>query len=132
MNLLGGFEAVFKDYQEGRQIPEDIRLMAEPRRKPADFLGVQLQVAINKGPNGSVPYMYSVFLCRGKDRTYSTVAELKFKDMVKEPGGDKEYGYVVVRQKTSGGGYHTTDDDCRKLFALVKESLEELKETPGG
>ncbi len=58
--------------KEGHQIPEDIRLMVEPRRKPADFLGVQLQVAVNKGPNGNVPYMYSVFLCRGKGATYQS------------------------------------------------------------
>ena len=52
--------------KEGQQIPEDIRLMVEPRRKPADFLGVQLQVAANTGSNGSVPHMYAVFLCKGK------------------------------------------------------------------
>ena len=54
--------------KEGHQIPEDIRLMVEPRRKPADFLGVQLQVAVNKGPNGNVPYLYSVFLCKGQGK----------------------------------------------------------------
>jgi hypothetical protein len=60
--------------KEGHQIPEDIRLMVEPRRKPADFLGVQLQVAVNKGPNGEVPYMYSVFLCKGKGETYGRLS----------------------------------------------------------
>ena len=55
--------------KEDHQIPEDIRLMVEPRRKPADFLGVQMQVAVNKGPNGSVPYLYSMFLCKGKGET---------------------------------------------------------------
>ncbi|HTP60098.1 MAG TPA: hypothetical protein VMM82_14335, partial [Spirochaetia bacterium] len=60
--------------KEGQQIPEDIRLMVEPRRKPADFLGVQLQVAVNKGPNGNVPYMYSVFLCKGKGPTYQALS----------------------------------------------------------
>jgi len=39
--------------KEGQQIPEDIRLMVELRRKPADFMGVQLQVAVNKGPTGT-------------------------------------------------------------------------------
>jgi hypothetical protein len=42
----------FDKDKENRQIPEDIRLMIEPRRKPADFVGVQFQVAINNGPNG--------------------------------------------------------------------------------
>jgi hypothetical protein len=42
---------------------------------------------------------------------------------VKEPGGDKEYGYVVVRQQTSGTGYHTTDADVRRLYGVVKGKL---------
>ena len=112
--------------KEGQQIPEDIRLMVEPRRKPADFLGVQLQVAVNKGPNGNVPYMYSVFLCRGKGPTFQALGAARFGDYVKEPGGDKEYGYVVVRQKTSGTGYHTTDADVRRLYDMVKTKLQEM------
>jgi hypothetical protein len=109
--------------KEGHQIPEDIRLMVEPRRKPADFLGVQLQVAVNKGPNGNVPYMYSVFLCKGKGATYERLSTEKFSNYIAEPGGDKEYGYVVVRQRTSGTGYHTTSDDVRRLYMMVKEKL---------
>lgn len=109
--------------KEGHEIPEDIRLMVEPRRKPTDFLGVQIQVAVNKGPNGSVPYMYAVFLCRGKGQTYQKLASMSFDDFVKEPGGDKEYGYVVVRQQTSGTGYHTTDSDVRRLYEMVKQKL---------
>jgi hypothetical protein len=108
---------------QGQQIPEDIRLMVEPRRKPADFLGVQLQVAVNKGPNGNVPYMYSVFLCKGKGDTYQALTGARFEDYVHEPGGDKDYGYVVVRQKTSGTGYATTDADVRRLYTMVKEKL---------
>jgi len=108
---------------EGHEIPEDIRLMVEPRRKPADFLGVQLQVAVNKGPNGNVPYMYAVFLCRGKGDTFRKVSAWRFDDFVKEPGGDAEYGYVVVRQETSGTGYHTTDADVRRLYETVTKKL---------
>ncbi len=110
--------------KEGHEIPEDIRLMVEPRRKPADFLGVQLQVAVNKGPNGNVPYMYAVFLCRAKGETFRKLSAARYDDFVKEPGGDEEYAYVVVRQKTSGTGYHTTDADVRRLYDLVKEKLE--------
>lgn len=112
--------------KEGRQIPEDVRLMIEPRRKPEDFLGVQLQVALNKGPNGTVPYLYAVFLCRGKGATYNKVTALDFDDLVTEPGGDDEYGYVVVRQPTGGGGYHTTPAQCRRLYTLVRRKLMEI------
>jgi hypothetical protein len=114
--------------KEGHQIPEDIRLMVEPRRKPADFLGVQMQVAVNKGPNGNVPYMYSVFLCKGKGQTYQAFSTARFGDYEREPGGDKDYGYVVVRQKTSGTGYCTTEADVRRLYDMVKEKLLAMKE----
>jgi hypothetical protein len=67
--------------------------------------------------------MYAVFLCRGKGETYQAFAAARFGDYVREPGGDKEYGYVVVRQRTERGGYHTTPDDCRRLYATVKEKL---------
>jgi hypothetical protein len=112
--------------REGRQIPEDVRLMVEPRRKPADFLGVQLQVAINNGPNGPVPYLYAVFLCRGKGASFEGFRRTAPKGMIKEPGGDGEYGYVVLRQKTSGKGYHTTAKDCERLLQRVIEEIEGL------
>jgi len=113
--------------KEDRRIPEDVRLMAEPRRKPQDFLGAQFQVAINNGPSGPVPYLYAVFLCRGKGPTFQAVSQMDFDNFIREPGGDKEYGYVVVRQRTSGGGYHTKPEDCRRLYALVRERLLRLR-----
>ncbi|MBN2536625.1 MAG: hypothetical protein JXB88_27325 [Spirochaetales bacterium] len=109
--------------KEGRQIPEDVRLMIEPKRKPEDFLGAQIQIAINNGPNGAVPYMYAVFLCKGKGPTFEKLTKEKYGSMIKEPGGDNEYGYIVVRQRTGGGGYHTTPNDCIRLFGILKEKL---------
>jgi hypothetical protein len=115
--------------KEGRRIPEDIRLMVEPRRKPEDFLGVQFQIAINNGPNGPVPYMYAVFLCKGKGTTFGKLEKEDFGSMVTEPGGDEKYGCIVVRQQTSGTGYHTKDTDIRNLFSLVKKKLLSLTGT---
>jgi hypothetical protein len=113
--------------KEDRRIPEDIRIMVETRRKPEDFLGVQMQIAINNGPNGPVPYMYAVFLCKGKAKTYQKLEAENYGNMVTEPGGDEKYGFIVVRQQTSGKGYHTTDADIRSLYKLVKEKLLALR-----
>jgi hypothetical protein len=33
----------------------------------------------------------------------------------------------VVRQKTAGGGYHTDPEDCRRLYALVRDRLLRLR-----
>ena len=116
--------------REGRQIPEDVRLMVEPRRKSADFLGVQLQVAINNGPTGAVPYLYAVFLCRGKGASFARFSAGQARGMVREPGGDGDYGWVVLRQKTSGKGYHTTPQDCARLFRMVLDELQAPDRAP--
>ncbi len=112
--------------KEGKRIPEDVRLMLEPRRKPEELVGVQVQVAINNGPNGAVPYMYAVFLTKGMGALLESLKKKNFGDMVTEPGGDKNYGYLVVRQQTGGSGYHTTNRDCSRLFEIVMTVLQQM------
>jgi len=104
---------------EGRDIPEDIRLMVEPRRKPEDFVGVQMQAAINKGPNGNVPYLYAVALTRGTQSSWRKAAGISAPGYEVEDGSDGEYGTVVIRQQTSNGGYRTGPEDCERLFRVV-------------
>lgn len=111
---------------EGLRIPEDVRLMVEPRRSPEDLVGVQLQVAVNAGPNGAVPYLYAVVLTRGKGPSWRAAAAFRARGYEVEPGGDDRYGTVVVRQETENGGYRTDDEDCRRLMRLVFELLRAL------
>ncbi|MAG14235.1 MAG: hypothetical protein CMN78_06535 [Spirochaetales bacterium] len=111
---------------QGREIPEDIRFMVELKRNPDDFVGIQLQVAVNNGPNGAVPYMYAVYLCRGKSHTYINLANRDYDPYVKETGGDDDYGTVVIRQRTSGGGYYTSPSQCRELYDRVVGALSAL------
>lgn len=108
----------------GLRIPEDVRLMAELRRGPADLVGVQIQSTINNGPNGPVPYLYAVVLTRGKGPTWRIAAALKQGGFVVESGGDDVHGTVVIRQETSGGGYHTDQVDCHRLMVMVVEFLK--------
>ncbi|MBN1241193.1 MAG: hypothetical protein JXA15_00640 [Spirochaetales bacterium] len=111
----------------GRDIPEDLRFMLEPKRKGAGLVGVQFQVAMNSGPNGEVPYLYAVVLTRGTGgAAYALFARQRVRGCVVEPGGDGEYGTVVLRQETEGGGYHTTRDDCARLFETVVAILQGL------
>ena len=112
--------------KKGREIPEDIRIMAEPRRKPEDFIGIQFQAAINNGQYGAVPYMYAVYLCKGKGRSFNIFNKMDYKPYIKETGGDEEYGTIVVRQVTSGGGYHTTNRACADLYDIVRQKLDRL------
>ncbi len=117
----------FDKDEEGRDIPEDMRLMLEPRRKPEDFIGVQLQAAVNKGPNGEVPYLYAVFLTKGKGASFSRISGLRLPGYVAEAGGDGEYGSLVLRQQTSGTGYATRPADCERLYQAVTRGLALLE-----
>jgi len=111
---------------EGLRIPEDARLMVEPRRKRDDLVGVQLQAAINNGANGKVPYLYAVVLTRGKGPSWRIAAAFGKSGYTVEAGGDDEYGTVVIRQDTSGGGYYTSPEDCRALMGIVFDLIEAL------
>ncbi|MFP4363070.1 MAG: hypothetical protein ACLFR1_04310 [Spirochaetia bacterium] len=111
---------------EGRNIPEDIRLMIEPKRKPSNFMGAQVQIAINNGPNGAVPYMYAVFLTEGTGQIYKKLSNMDFGRFIVEPQSDGDYGTIVIRQQTSGTGYHTQPDDCRELYQTVLKTLERI------
>lgn len=113
----------FDKDKEGRDVPEDIRLMVEPRRKAEDFVGVQLQAAMNKGPNGEVPYLYAVFLTKGRKASHTAFRAMRARGYVVEAGGDDDYGSVVLRQETSGTGYATKPSDCARLFEVVSQEL---------
>ena len=118
----------FDEDDQGRDVPEDLRLMLEPKRKPADLVGVQFQAAINKGANGNVPYMYAVALTKGRDGpAYGVLKTMRARGYEVEAGGDADYGTVVVRQDTGGGGYHTTDDDCERLMDLMIKALSRVE-----
>lgn len=121
----------FDKDEQGRDVPEDLRFLLEPKRAVADLVGVQFQASINKGANGNVPYMYAVVLTRGTSgRSYATFKSMRARGFEVEPGGDADYGTVVFRQETGGGGYHTTDDDCVCLFELMVQSLQRLEPAP--
>ena len=114
----------FDEDEEGQDIPEDLRFLLEPKKKSGDLVGVQFQTAINNGANGPVPYMYAVVLTRGrKGPAYESLRDFSARGFEVERGGDDEYGTVVIRQSTGGGGYHTKPDQCRKLFRLAVSAV---------
>jgi hypothetical protein len=116
----------FDKDKEGKDVPEDLRVMVEPKRKPADFVGVQIQAAVNKGPNGQVPYLYAVFLTEGKGESYRRLLPSRPRGYEVERGGDEKYGSIVLRQETSGTGYATKPSDCARLYGRVAEGLAAL------
>jgi hypothetical protein len=118
----------FDKDRTGADVPEDLRLLYELKRPPADLVGIQVQAAINNGPNGAVPYMYAVILTKGKDGpSYKIAQRIKSAGYEIEVGGDDEYGTVVMRQETSGGGYATSPEDCERLLRLCLKVLAAIE-----
>lgn len=115
----------FDKDKEGRQIPEDVRLMVERRRMPEGFIGIQIQAAINNGESGAVPYLYAVCLTRGRPAVFEKLSSLKVPGYEVEWKKPKEYGAVVIRQKTSGDGYHTKPKDCARLYSICQKILHD-------
>lgn len=117
----------FDKDKKGADVPEDLRFLLEKKRSPEDLVGVQLQAAINKGPNGAVPYLYAVVLTKGRGGpSHAAASRLHPSGYEVEAGGDEDYGTVVIRQKTSGSGYQTDPEDCERLFSLCQKLLQGL------
>jgi hypothetical protein len=117
----------FDKDKSGADVPEDLRLLYELKRPPADLVGIQVQTAVNKGPNGAVPYMYAVVLTKGKaGPSYDVAKRVRSAAYEIEAGGDDEYGTVVIRQETSGGGYETKRADCVRLLKLCLDVLDAI------
>jgi hypothetical protein len=113
----------FDKDKSGAEIPEDLRLMLELKRPPADLVGVQIQATINTGPNGRVPYLYAVVLTRGKSgSSYQAAAQLEIPRYVVERGGDGDYGTVVIRRE----GYATDSEACLELRDICVKLTQSL------
>ncbi|MEZ4384124.1 MAG: hypothetical protein R3A79_22515 [Nannocystaceae bacterium] len=100
--------------------PVDARLMLRPKSDPdGDFIGIQVQVAMNNVGGVDYPYLYCVVLVK-KARQLPTVDPRKG-DVVFEPGSGDDVRYLVVRQYAdNSGGWHTDD---ASIVLVVTEAL---------
>jgi len=128
---------LFFEGEKESQIPSDIRLMLAPGPSASEevkneLLGAQFQVASNSGPEGSVPYLYAVFITKGQGKIWKSLNGIKAGRFITEGAssaeGDAVYGTVVLRldTKSRSDGYHTKEGDVIELLALVIEALEIL------
>jgi hypothetical protein len=111
-----------------RQVPRDARLQVRFADAPEDFLGVQVQLSINR-VGAAYPYLYCVLLARpafglrGRLRDVTEVG----KEVV-EYSTEKDVEVAVCRQFTTReSGYHT-DYDARlrvlaSSFKLAEQAL---------
>ena len=124
-------------FEQNDDLPADIRLMLEPsstvpQEVKMELLGAQLQLTFNNGPNGEVPYIYAVFITKGKGKIWQSFSNIKAPSYITEAGssteGDTVYGTVVLRldTKSRSDGYHTRENDVKKLLGLVVQAMEKV------
>ncbi len=107
------------------EVPTDIKLLLKPPDAPKDFLGVQSQVAINRGG----PYVYFVVITRTALPIVKVVGDGRD---VLEAKTDKDVNILVIRQYADKhGGYQTRPADHQRLLGLVGQVTERtLAATP--
>jgi hypothetical protein len=110
------FQLQTRKAQDGSgDVPTDTKAVLQFRNAPAEFLGVQMQVAINNVQGTSYPYYYCVLVARPafgglKPRPAPT-------GIVIEDKREGDVDIAVVRQATSKtSGYHTDAAAARRVF----------------
>lgn len=122
----------FDQTEEGDKLPEDCKFMLsytpESGRDIKDLVGIQIQLTHNTGPNGSVPYFYSVVITKGREDSWRKLSKFESDGFVCESGGDDEYGTLVIRQDTKirTDGYHTNIEDVNRLIETSIQAVSLL------
>ena len=100
------------------QLPVDIKAAIRfPGGRP-DFLGVQMQVAINSVQGSDYPYFYCVLVATPGSVPLRVDAAPD--GMVVEPADEPTAQVVVIRRKTTkNSGYHTGRDEARRILAFA-------------
>ncbi len=108
-------------------VPRDARLMLRWRGAPEGFIGVQVQVSLNRVQGRPFPYLYGVVIAK-KGFGLAPRPARSLKDVCEFESKDPEVDVLVVRQKTSrNSGYHTVEaDQVRVLEAAMETARDAL------
>ncbi|OGF64816.1 MAG: hypothetical protein A2Y62_19460 [Candidatus Fischerbacteria bacterium RBG_13_37_8] len=103
-----------------KNFPTDAKLIIEITGAPKDFLGVQMQVSINRVQSKAYPYAYAVIVAQKS--LHLDLKEIKSPDkkVVFEPKQQAEVDILVIRQRTSRtSGYHTNDSTIENIVRIA-------------
>lgn len=116
--------------KDGKSVPEDIKFVYEPVREIKGFNSVQFLLTWNRGRDREVPYLYGVMLFEDSTLRYK-ICDVH-SDFICESADSENNGSffpLVIRQNTSGNGYHTNKDDVHRLVSYVIMLLHTLSGT---
>ncbi|MDX9973771.1 MAG: hypothetical protein RBU21_12370 [FCB group bacterium] len=103
------------------EVPRDVKAVVRFAKGPEEFLGLQMQIAINSVQGKDYPYFYCVLV--GKESIGETMEnriERPPSDIVLEPKYQDGVYVAVIRQKTTkNSGYHTNSKAAAKIFGYA-------------
>ena len=111
------------------EMPCDVKALVRFHDGPSDFLGVQMQIAINSVQGTDYPYLYCVLVARESFGELSKTAkpEPPPRNIVLEPKHENNVHILVVRQKTTkNSGYHTNQKTAHAIFDYAIRSARRL------
>jgi hypothetical protein len=115
---------------DGKEVPNDVKLMAKYVGAPKDFMGIQMQVSINSVQGTDYPYFYCVLLAQKGSHLFSSV--LKHMDefgdkIVIEADSQLTAEIIVMRQFAEGNvGYCTGPKDISRIISASIAMAEQL------
>ncbi len=114
-----------KTARKGRY-PSDVRIMLRPKIDDGSgFIGVQVQVSINRGK----PYVYCVVLGKPGFRISDKSTRMKPK-LVVEAGEGEGVSYIVVRRHaTKTTGTHTPPKVVKKIVKVALDRARNARES---
>ncbi len=108
-------------------VPLDARLMLMWPQGPPEFIGLQVQVSINKVQNAAYPYLYAVVVARKGKLGLAGAGIDSVKDVCEFDGNDSEADVLVIRQRTSrNSGYHTKEKDQIRVFEVAMATAKSV------
>ena len=112
------------------EMPCDAKLVLRLEKLGDAFLGMQMQVTLNRVQGHDYPYLYCVLVARTSLRMpdllkcsppRTLVVEAKRRDA-------DQMDILVIRQKTTKtSGYHTDDSACRAIFQYALGQCRQLQ-----
>lgn len=101
-------------------MPVDVKAAIRFAAGPPEFLGLQMQVAINSVQGSDYPYFYCVLVAK------SGFADLRVgpppRGLTVEPSAASDVQVVVIRQATTKkSGYHTGETAARRILEFALE-----------
>ena len=101
------------------KMPTDARLTLQPLDGPEDFIGLQVQVSLNRVQGTGYPYLYAVVLARESFGLFEAEFPASPKEVLERETSD-DVDVVVVRQRTTkNSGYHTKRNDQVRVFEVA-------------